>query len=255
MIPVRFGAESREMLGLYHPPAQKSEQAPAVLICNAFGSEAVRSYRMLRLLADQLAARGCAVLRFDYFGTGDSPGEDEAASLVGWAGDIGSAHRELLARSGKRTLAWVGIRLGASLCALAAQTPRDRLQHVVMWDPVIEGEAFLESLAHAGDHHHVEPRAGVEALGFVLPDRFKNELRGLNLLALSPSQTRSTIVIGADTDTTRAWQASMAAAKAPVEWTVSAEAAEWNSDKAMNTATIPAALLREIAAKLLEARA
>ena len=125
MTPVRFGSETREMLGFYHGPARAVADAPAVLLCSPFGPEAIRSYRMMRLMADRLSASGRAVLRFDYHGTGDSPGEDDAASLPGWAGDVCSAHRELVARSGKSSVSWVGLRLGAAgradfaLCAVA----------------------------------------------------------------------------------------------------------------------------------------
>ena len=239
------------MIGFYHAPAQAVAGSPAVLICNPFGPEAVRSYRMLRLLADRLSASGCAVLRFDYYGTGDSPGEDESASLVGWAGDIGSAHRELMARSGKANAAWVGVRLGASLCALSAQTSRPQLQHVVMWDPVILGSSYLESFGGAAA---AAPGTIIEVLGFALPDRFKNELRGLNLPALEPFRMRATIILGEENATTRQWQAALAAVNAPAEWVVSRAAAAWNSDKAMNTAVIPAELLRLIESKLLQGK-
>jgi alpha/beta superfamily hydrolase len=253
MIPVRFGGDSREVVGFYHPPAQAAA-APAVLICNPFGQEALRSYRMLRLLADRLAAAGCAVLRFDYYGTGDSPGDDESASLVGWAGDIGSAHRELAARSGKSSIAWVGLRLGASLCAMAAQAGRAQLKQVVMWDPVIVGSAYLESLAlHPHAHAGSSAAGAIETMGFTLPDRFRQELRGLNVATLElPGTIQATIILGAENDSTRQWRQSRAGSAANTEWIVSGAAAEWNSDKAMNTVTIPAELLRLVQAKVLE---
>ena len=246
------------MVGFYHPPAQATAAAPAVLICSPFGQEAIRGYRMLRLLADRLAAAGCPVLRFDYFGTGDSPGDDESASLVGWAGDMGSAHRELAARSAKTSVAWVGVRLGASLCALAAQAPRAQLQQIVMWEPVILGSAYLASLS-GNPHGHAGDRAApasdtIESMGFTLPDRFKNELRSLNLATLdAPKAARTTVILGAENDSTRQWRTSSAMSAVATDWTVSMAAAEWNSDKAMNMAAIPMELLRLIQAKLLEA--
>jgi uncharacterized protein len=247
MIPVRFGADAREMVGFYHPPAQPGPGKPAVLICNPFGQEAIRSYRMLRLLADRLAAAGCSVLRFDYFGTGDSPGEDDAASLAGWAGDIGSAHRELVARSPKPSVTWVGVRLGASLCALAAQTARAQLQRIVMWDPIIDGPAYLASFGGS------TPEANVEAMGFALSERFKNELRSLNLARLHPLKiTRASLILGQDNALAQQWRGSLEAAGMAFDWTVSAAAAAWNSDKAMNTASIPAELLKLVQSKVLE---
>jgi uncharacterized protein len=250
MTPIRFGAETREMLGFYHAPARAVPNAPAVLLCSPFGPEAIRSYRMLRLLADRLATAGCPVLRFDYHGTGDSPGDDDVASLPGWAGDIGVAHRELAARSGKNTLAWIGLRLGASLAALAAQTVRTGLGLLVLWDPVIAGLSFLETY-----RSQTGPRAGVayETMGFEFSDRFRNDLTTLNLANLTlPAETRVTAIVGGENDSALALKAALMRSQVKLDWTVSPAVAEWNSEKALNSAVIPMQLLQGIESKVLE---
>lgn len=256
---LRFGSAHREMVGFYHPPAQNVAQHPAVLICNPFGPEAIRSYRMLRLFADRLARTGCPVLRFDYFGTGDSPGEDEAASLIGWAGDIGSAHRELMTRSGKSSVAWLGVRLGGSLAALAAQSSRAPLRNLVLWDPVFDGVGYLEFLASDLEHHglgqpvKVDKGDRIEVMGFALPAGFKNELRGFQLSAITTlAVSRCTAILSAETDASRQWQTAMAATSLKTGSWVSNTDAGWNSDKAMNTGAVPADVLRTIESKLLE---
>jgi pimeloyl-ACP methyl ester carboxylesterase len=249
MTPVRFGAETREMLGFYHAPARVVASAPAVLLCNPFGPESIRSYRMLRLLADRLSTAGCPVLRFDYHGTGDSPGEDEVASLPGWAGDIGVAHRELAARSGKNTVAWIGLRLGASLCALAAQTVRSGLGLLVLWDPVIAGMGYLENYRSQSG-----PRAGVafETMGFEFPDRFRNDLATLNLANLAlPAATQVTAIVGSEDPPTLALKAALTHSEVRLDWTVSPAVAEWNSEKALNSAVIPMQLLQGIESKVM----
>jgi pimeloyl-ACP methyl ester carboxylesterase len=249
MTPIRFGAETREMLGFYHAPARVVADTPAVLLCSPFGPEAIRSYRMLRLLADRLATAGCPVLRFDYHGTGDSPGEDDVASLPGWAGDIGVAHRELAARSGKNTTAWIGLRLGASLAALAAQTVRAGLGLLVLWDPVIAGVGFLETYRSQSG-----PRAGVgfETMGFEFSDRFRNDLTTLNLANLAlPADTRVAAIVGSDNDSAQALKAALTRSEVKLDWTVSPAVAEWNSEKALNSAVIPMQLLQGIESKVL----
>ena len=250
MTPVRFGTETREMLGFYHAPARAVASAPAVLLCNPFGPEAIRSYRMLRLLADRLGQAGCPVLRFDYHGTGDSPGDDDVASLSGWAGDIGVAHRELAARSGKSTVAWIGLRLGASLCVLAAQTVRTGLGLLVLWDPVITGMSYLEIYrSQSGPHAGV----GFETMGFEFSDRFRNDLSTLNLPNLNlPAGTQVTAIVGSEDSHASALKAALTRSQVALDWTVSPAVAEWNSEKALNSAVIPMQLLQGIESKVME---
>lgn len=238
------------MLGFYHAPARDVPSAPAVLLCSPFGPEAIRSYRMLRLLADRLASAGCPVLRFDYHGTGDSPGEDEVASLPGWAGDVGVAHRELAARSGKNKVAWIGLRLGASLCALAAQTTRTGLDLLVLWDPVVVGSSYLESYRSQSG-----PHAGVafETMGFEFPDRFRNDLSTLNLANLTlPAGTRVSAIVGVGDPPASALKAALTRSEVALDWTVSPAVAEWNSEKALNSAVVPMQLLQGIESKVME---
>lgn len=238
------------MLGFYHAPARAVPSAPAVLLCNPFGPESIRSYRMLRLLADRLSAAGCPVLRFDYHGTGDSPGDDDVASLPGWAGDIGVAHRELAARSGKSTVAWIGLRLGASLCALAAQNVRNGLGLVVLWDPVIAGPGYLETYRSQSG-----PHAGVafETMGFEFSDRFRNDLATLNLTNLNlPAGTRVTAIVGSEDSHASALKAALTRSQVAFDWTVSPAVAEWNSEKALNSAVVPMQLLQGIESKVME---
>jgi pimeloyl-ACP methyl ester carboxylesterase len=189
-------------------------------------------------------------LRFDYHGTGDSPGDDDVASLAGWAGDIGVAHRELAARSGKDKVAWIGLRLGASLCALAAQTTRPGLGLVVLWDPVIAGLPYLENYRSQSG-----PNAGVafETMGFEFPDRFRNDLSTLNLAQLTlPAGARVSAIVGNENSHATALRESLARSEVRLDWTVSPAVAEWNSEKALNSAVIPMQLLQGIESKVME---
>src|SRR5688500_19978584 len=96
--PFRFGHAGRELFGVYFAPSGRALKRTAVLLCPPFGPEATRSHRLYRVLGERLARLGFGVLRFDYYGTGDSDGEFEEAACADWMRDIAVAERELLAR-------------------------------------------------------------------------------------------------------------------------------------------------------------
>ena len=68
MIPVYIAGR----FGMLHPA-----QGPrGVLICGTLGDEALNVHRPLAILADQFAQAGVPTLRLEYYGMGDSGGED-----------------------------------------------------------------------------------------------------------------------------------------------------------------------------------
>ena len=143
----RFGAPDREMLGILSLPDAPPGRA-AWLLCNPFGQEAVRSKQMYRILAERLAREGCSVLRFDFHGTGDSPGEAVDQSLGDWISDLLAADMCLRSRQplAAVTMHWFGLRLGANLAALAAQRAPRRPDQLLLWDPVLSGREYGEFL-------------------------------------------------------------------------------------------------------------
>lgn len=254
------------MFGVFHPPGGDRARGCAVLLLNPFGQEAIRSHRIFRVLAERLARQGFPVLRFDYYATGDSDGECEQGTLAGWCGDLRTAHAELLARSGCRHAAWIGLRLGASLGLLAAQA--DAAPHtLLLWDPVIDGGAYLDELRLAHMTFMAEdfgldwptfaarfgrPRDGVvdEALGFPLPLGLRAELRALDLAATPVHAGRVHVVATADGTAQQRLREHLATAAPSLDWQALASASPWNSDAAMSAAIVPADVLEHIATTL-----
>lgn len=146
--PFCFGAPDRRLFGIFHPATAPATGAAAIVLCNAFGHEAIRAHRMMRVLAERLARAGHAVLRFDYFGTGDSMGGDLDGDLDGWAGDVHAADLELRLRSGAGRTMWLGMRLGGSVALGAARQAPQGLARLILWDPVIDGDHYLAHLRH-----------------------------------------------------------------------------------------------------------
>ncbi|HEY9028659.1 MAG TPA: alpha/beta hydrolase [Burkholderiaceae bacterium] len=256
MIAFHFGPAERPVFGLFHPAAGASPDDRAVLLCNPFGQEAVRSHRFYRVLAERLARMGIAVLRFDYHATGDSPGDDGAGDLTGWVNDTRVALRELVARSGARRVTCVGARLGAVM-AVRACAGFAELRRIVLWDPVVNGPDYLEllrvkhvealessfSLADPAWRAQLaaDPAAFTEeAMGFAISPALRQQIRqlGPHSLPLPPGVPVHVIARGNDT-AVQAWTATFAPRGVALQSWPLAESFDWTAEEDRNSPLVP----------------
>jgi esterase/lipase len=105
----------------------------------------MRSYHTIRQLAEQLAAAGRHVLRFDWSGHGDSQGSPREATVKTWLANIEVALKELQNISGEKVIAIAGLRFGATLAWRAAMT-KSNIEDIVLWDATYSGKAYLQEL-------------------------------------------------------------------------------------------------------------
>lgn len=115
---------------------------PSALVVPPFGEEMNKSRRMIAEVARTLAARGVATVLPDLFGTGDSAGEFDEATWEIWQDDVTRA-AAWAASEGWAVSGLFCVRLG---CVLGAELARDRLPGIrctVFWQPVTDGERFL----------------------------------------------------------------------------------------------------------------
>lgn len=194
------------MVGV-HMAAEPSVRPRArFLLCKPLGQEAVRSAAVYRVAGERLAREGVESLRFDYHGSGDSPGDEAGQSLADWVADTLAAH-EQLAGDGELPVHWFGMGLGAVIALRAALLARQPPRHLVLWEPVLSGPAYLQALI-AG--HQAElarmfaqpwerllasgkveaPRLPGDVLGFDMGERLVDELRGLAPLNVLPALRR-----------------------------------------------------------------
>lgn len=181
-----FGSAERQLFGAYHAAQASRGERGAALLCPPWGPEYIASHRILRRLAVMLAESGYNVLRFDYFGTGDSSGGREDGDLDTWYEDASLAVDELRDMSGASRVTVFGLRLGAQIAwRLAAD--RGDVDAVVMWDPVVDGKQYLEALVSAQfeiDRWWLSPgngkrridlskRGTVDLLGFPMTDAMR----------------------------------------------------------------------------------
>jgi alpha-beta hydrolase superfamily lysophospholipase len=205
--PHWFGEHGRELFGLYHEPAAV-RGGPAILLCNPFGYEAMCAHRSYLHLANALARRGFAVLRFDYHGTGDSSGDDRDPDRVeAWRDSIHTAIEELRLLSGCTRVGLFGLRLGANL-ALAAAATRSDVSALALWAPFATGRAFLReelavhklrALDPAFDRPETRAPGEVEALGFAISAQTLAALENIRVTDLSEMQAEAALILTRDT--------------------------------------------------------
>jgi pimeloyl-ACP methyl ester carboxylesterase len=203
MNPIYFGNGRRRLFGIYESPRVGSANTRAVVLCHPWGSEYVHAHRSMRQLAIKLTVAGFHCLRFDYFGTGDSAGDTTEGELKGWEADIESAIEELQETTGRAEVSLVGLRLGATLAASVAAKQRGAIETLVLWDPVVSGEEYLQGLHVASAlmprrqpaARPAESGGGHEILGFPLPASLAREFQAIDLSALLPLLPARTLIL------------------------------------------------------------
>ena len=138
MNPFFFGSSQQPLYGVYHPSRARTTRLTAVVLCYPLWQEYMRAHRAFRQLAMLLSKAGFPVLRFDYFGTGDSAGDSDAGDVSRWTHDISTAIDEMKDTAGVTKVSLVGLRVGASLAAAVAAERKD-LDRIVLWDPIVAG--------------------------------------------------------------------------------------------------------------------
>jgi len=159
-------------------------------LCNPVGNEYYYSHQALRQLATRLARHGYQVLRFDYFGTGDSIGEEVEAAVERWMVDISEMIDEVKQLAHCEHVTVVGLRMGAALCWKVVQSRND-VKRVVLWEPVLDGKAQLEEwrcqqAAHDEAYGYPELVEQTETLGISLPSSLIAEIESVRLSAIRP---------------------------------------------------------------------
>ena len=234
MNPFFFGDSARPLFGFHHPPSGLPPRRWGVVICNPFGQECLRAHRSLREIAARLSKNGFHVLRFDYQGTGDSAAMAEIREASGLAG-----------------VALVGLRLGATLATLAARRAGG-VEAIVLWDPVLDGAAYLGEVRAAHRAWLADRARGAairddEALGFPLSALLAADLASLRLNG-APAARRVLVVSSDDDDgTLAAWSG---AAPTSVERRRFPPAPVWLHAEGMERSLVPGELLDFVTAWL-----
>jgi pimeloyl-ACP methyl ester carboxylesterase len=202
MYPFFFGPSRTPLFGIYHEGAPNPSRNGSVVLCHPLGHEYIRVHRAFRNLAVDLSRNGWHVLRFDYYGTGDSSGDGGEMRIARCLDDLDLAIDELKDMSGTRRVSLVGLRLGSTLAAIAASKRHD-IDTLLAWDPVGRGKPYLSDLrqlhkawleTRPWTPQRPDARAP-EIIGFPMPLELERELMEIDLAKLSPSLARRVCVV------------------------------------------------------------
>ncbi len=199
--PFNFGSAGKQLFGLYHTPDPAQERDMGVVLCNPWGQEYVRAHRAISQLGLRLARQGFPTLRFDYFGSGDSSGDDNEGSLAQWQADIRAAIQELKRRARIESVFLAGLRLGATLAALVA-SGREDVEGLVLWEPAVTGMEYVQDLQtwHEEKSFYFlnkvnDVNTQPALLGFGLHNTLLDDLNTLDLLAMKRKPAPRILII------------------------------------------------------------
>lgn len=194
-----LGDGESSFFGWYHADEGATPADRVAVICGPVGYEYTRAHRTLRHLADRLARAGIPALRFDYHGVGDSAGSDlDPDRVATWVGNIKRAVERARALSGRRAVVLIGVRLGASLAALASRELE--IEDLVLWNPVAKGKAYvreLQAIAASAARATTVVEGALESAGSVMTAQTLESVRAIDLLATAP-RAGHVLVVGRD---------------------------------------------------------
>lgn len=251
MTPFFFGAATRRLFGLYTPALATGGRQRGIVLCHPWGQEYLRAHRSMRQLGNMLAVAGYHVLRFDYFGTGDSGGDMTEADLKGWQADVETAVEELKDTAGLARVSLLGLRLGATLAAQVAAKRRKDVDALVLWDPVVAGGDYLFELRRSDELSLVrsaESGGGLEVLGFPLTATLLHDLQPIDLVKHVPHlPARTFVAVSEPLVSHDALRIALEAAPAgPISMETIDSLPTWFEDRDSGAGAVPVKVLKRI---------
>lgn len=131
----------QNLFGVLHSPEINFKDHGFIFCAPTFG-EKTKTYRVFVNFARFLERNGYYVLRFDYFGEGDSAGNFEEADIESRLSDIKDAVRFFKNKVTNIKVNLLGLRLGASLSILTANEMKE-INSLILWAPIVDLRLYL----------------------------------------------------------------------------------------------------------------
>jgi exosortase A-associated hydrolase 2 len=197
------------MYGVLHRPERPG--GVALVFCDPLFEERKSAHRALVEAARYLAARGFPVLRFDYRGCGDSPGDFREFSVGDWVADVRQALDFAKRAYPELGCGVLGLRAGAVL-GLVAAVEAPEVSLALLWQPVVSGaEYFKEDLrkklvkemvtagqqqtTRGGLLQELEEGREIDFDGYAVTPRLYRDLSALDLVDTARRFARRALVV------------------------------------------------------------
>jgi uncharacterized protein len=151
---------------------------PLVIICHGFTGSRIGVDRLFVKAADHLTGEGYLVLRFDYSGCGESPGDygksgldelvDQTFSVIDFA--------EKLEFADPMSISLLGHSLGGAVAVLAAAKD-ERIRKLMIWSASAKPYEDITSIVGREKVDDLKRGAALDHLGYQLTERFFRSLK------------------------------------------------------------------------------
>jgi alpha-beta hydrolase superfamily lysophospholipase len=201
-LPCFLGPPGAHLFAWHHVARADLRRDAVVVLCPPLGFEYTCVYRTWRILAQELAALGLDVLRFDYHGTGNSAGDPEDPGRLGaWLLSIERASVAARELAGTEHVALVGLRLGATLAVEAAA--RAGVSRLVLWSPFRSGRSYVRellafALLSSEDDLPPESEEAIQAAGHIFTRQTLDELERLEIDSLERCAVPEVLIVDRD---------------------------------------------------------
>ena len=258
---VRLDRQGRDILVIRQAGASDQTARGHFILCRPIGQEATRTAAMFRVLSDRLVRQGCTVWRFDYHGTGDAGGDEGAQSLSDWTQDLATVHQHV-SRSEDGPIRWFAMGLGGVVALNAAAKLPDAPAHLVLWEPVTQGETYLDALKEGHRRELArefgyswpqllaqgrvqEPALPGDVLGFDYGPALVDDIQRIDQLPLAAALRRGTRILCALHEPDRQ-HIEPQLISANLQWHTVETRTDWMSSQAMGTAIVPTDALKAV---------
>jgi len=196
-----IGGKSGKLAAVFSP-AQGRSKRTGVLICNPLGHEYIRFHKALAVLAKELSQSGFNTFRFDYYGSGDSYGEDLELNMETSNNDLRLVIEEMLDGCEIDNICLIGVRYGTIPCFNTLDHPD--VKSAVLWNPVLSGEGYLGELEHnhkefiSGSFAVCKNDYGFESLGFLYSPELVKGLKEFSMVSSEAVPLEKLLIIADD---------------------------------------------------------
>jgi len=135
-----LNTDAGRLFSLYFSPV--SSLKGSILFIPPFMEEMNRSRDLVVAQARKFVSIGYCCLILDLYGTGDSEGDLDNADWSIWQKNILAA-ADWLEQQNRTDITLWGLRLGCLLAADIAGQDQKRFNHLIMWQPIINGKQYL----------------------------------------------------------------------------------------------------------------
>jgi len=142
--PLFINSGNKHIFAVIHTPDNTTSKKGIIFI-HPYAEEKQRVDRILVNCARQLCSKGYFVMRFDFFGCGDSEGNFEELSHESQMSDLRIVTEYFVGTTGVEKIYLFGVRLGSNI-AIQYAGADNNIANIILWSPIINGADYAETL-------------------------------------------------------------------------------------------------------------